>query len=65
MPKFVLKPKMTTDDSSKRMRLDSTPNDKSDPKVESESKKPVEESTKATPNGLEALCATYDSDESE
>jgi hypothetical protein len=65
MPKFVLKPKATTEDSSKKMCLDSTQYDKSDPKLESENKKPVEESSKVAPNGLETLCATYDSDESE
>ncbi|KAJ3701907.1 hypothetical protein LUZ61_005612 [Rhynchospora tenuis] len=58
MPKFVLKPK-TTDDSSKKMRLDLTSNN------ESVSKKPAEENSNTAPNGLQALCATYESDESE
>ncbi|KAJ4749831.1 Coiled-coil domain-containing protein [Rhynchospora pubera] len=64
MPKFVLKPK-ATDDSSKRMRLDPTSNSESVTKVEIENKKPAEENSNTAPNGLQALCATYESDESE
>ncbi|KAJ1687890.1 hypothetical protein LUZ63_019280 [Rhynchospora breviuscula] len=64
MPKFVLKPK-ATDDSSKRMRLDPASNSESVTKVENESKKPAEENSNTAPNGLQALCATYESDESE
>ncbi|KAF3324523.1 pre-mRNA-splicing factor cwf16 [Carex littledalei] len=65
MPKFVMKPKTTAENSSKKMCLGPAPSNQSETKVETGSKKHVEENSNTTPNGLQALCATYDSDESE